>query len=293
MIRFTIACVLFPVFVMAQVVDCQITINADLVDQTNKQIFQTLERDLNEFVNTTPWTDQKTEDHNRIQCAMVITIENFKDNNVQANLQVQSSRPVFNSSYTTVVMNRKDNNFGFDYQEFERLNFNPNNTNTNLVALIAFYVYTIMGMDADTFSPEGGTPYYEQARQIVDLSQRSGFSGWKQAENRNNRFWLIDQLTSSTYQGFRKTLYSYHRLGLDKMHDRPDLGKQAIAQSIEALRELVDRNPSLVINQVFFDAKSDELLEIFSGGPTFDTQPLVDNLNRVAPFFTSKWGEIQ
>ena len=293
MIRATIICFLFPFAVMAQAIDCQITINADLVDQTNKQIFQTLERELNEFVNSTSWTDQQSDDHNRIQCAMVITVESYQDDRVQANLQVQSSRPVFNASYTTPLLNRKDDNFSFDYQEFESLNFNPNNTNTNLVALMAYYVYVILGMDADSFSPLGGDAYYQQARKIVDLSQRAGFSGWNQSESRNNRYWLIDQLTSPAFHGFREAVYSYHRMGLDQMNDRPDLGKQGIADSVKALRELTQRRPNPLVVQTFFDAKSDEVVQVFSGGPTFDTKTLVEDLNRVAPFFTSKWGEIK
>lgn len=292
MSKFLIAFCLFPFVAMSQLIDCQITINSDLIDQTNKQIFETLERDLNEFVNTTSWVDQKADDHNKIQLSMVITVENYKNNNVQANLQIQSSRPVFNTTYTTVVMNRKDDNFSFDYQEFESLNYNPNNTNTNLVALMSFYVYVILGMDADTFSSKGGAAFYDQARKIVDLSQRTGFSGWKQSENRNNRYWLIDQLTSPAYDVFREVLYDYHRLGLDQMHDRPDFGKNAIAASIKSIRDMTDRSPNLVVVQNFFDAKSDEIVQIFSGGPNFDTNSLVDDLNRVAPFFTTKWSEI-
>ena len=291
--RFVTICFLFPLVLMAQVIDCQISVNVDLVDQTNKQVFQTLERDLTEFINATSWTSQQTDDHNRIQCAMVITVESYKDDRVQAHLQVQSSRPVFNAAYNTVVLNRKDDDFSFNYQEFESLNFNPNNTNTNLVALMGFYVYVILGMDADSFSPKGGDSYYEQARKIVDLSQRSGFSGWKQAESRNNRYWFIDQLGSPAFQAFRDALYQYHRLGLDQMHDRPDLGKQAIAGSISSLLLISERRSNPLLVQAFFDAKSDEVVQVFSGGPSFDTQVLVDELNRVAPFFTAKWGEIK
>lgn len=288
-----IICFLFPIWVMAQAIDCQITINADLVDQTNKQIFRTLELELNEFIDATSWTNQKADDHNRIECAMVITVESYNNDRVQANIQVQSSRPVFNASYNTAVLNRKDDDFSFSYQEFESLNFNPNNTNTNLVALMAYYVYVVLGMDADSFSPQGGDAYYEQARKIVDLSQRAGFSGWKQSEKRNNRYWLIDHLTSPTFKAFRDVLYSYHRMGLDQMHDRPDLGKQAIAESVKSLLTISERRPNPLLVQTFFDAKSDEVVQIFSGGPSFDTKNLVDDLNRVAPFFTSKWGEIK
>ena len=150
-----------------------------MVDQTNSQIFKTLERELNEFVNSTSWVDIRTEDYNKINCTILITIENYANNEFQANLQIQSSRPVFGSTYVTPLLNRKDDDFNFSYQEFESLNFNPNNTNTTLVSLISYYVFVILGVDADSFALFGGDPYYEQARKIVDLSQTNRFSGWK------------------------------------------------------------------------------------------------------------------
>ena len=175
--------ILFSCFSFAQVLNCKVSVNADLVDQTNSQIFETLERELNEFVNSTSWVDIRTEDYNKINCTMLITIENYANNEFQANLQIQSSRPVFGSTYVTPLLNRKDDDFNFSYQEFESLNFNPNNTNTTLVSLISYYVFVILGVDADSFDLFGGDPYYEQARKIVDLSQTNRFPGWKQSEN--------------------------------------------------------------------------------------------------------------
>ena len=146
---------------------------------------------------------------------MLITIENYVNNEFQANLQIQSSRPVFGSTYATPLLNRKDDDFNFSYQEFESLNFNPNNTNTSLVSLISYYVFVILGVDADSFVLFGGDPYYEQARKIVDLSQTNRFSGWKQSENKTNRYWLIDQLTTNPFSLFRQAIYDYHLNGLD------------------------------------------------------------------------------
>lgn len=284
---------LFSSFSFAQVLDCKISVNADLVDQTNSQIFETLERELNEFINSTSWVDIRTEDYNKINCTMLITIENYNNNEFQTNLQIQSSRPVFGSTYVTPLLNRKDDDFNFTYQEFESLNFNPNNANTSLVSLISYYVYIVLGIDADSFSLFGGDSYYEQARKIVDLSQTNRYSGWKQSEKKTNRYWLIDQLSTNPFSLFRQAIYDYHLNGLDMMVTQPEIGKQTISKSIADLKSLSDSRPNSLVLQLFFDTKSDEVVQIFTGGPSFDTSQLRDDLNRVAPFFSSKWAEIR
>ena len=277
----------------SQVIDCKINVNADLVDQTNSQIFETLEQELNEFVSSTKWVDIRTEEHNKINCTMLISIQNYNNNEFQASLQIQSSRPVFGSTYVTPLLNRKDDDFNFNYQEFESLNFNPNSTNTSLVSLISYYVYVTLGIDADSFSLNGGDVYFNQARKIVDLSQSNRFSGWKQSEKRTNRYWLIDQLSTNPFSLFRQAIYDYHLNGLDVMSSQPEAGKQAIAKSVSDLKTLSDSRPNSLVAQLFFDAKADEVVQIFGGGPSFDTSQLVDDLNRVAPFFTAKWSQIQ
>ena len=285
--------ILFSCFSFTQVLDCKVSVNADLVDQTNSQTFETLEMELNEFINKTSWVNIRSEDYNRINCTMLITIENYANNEFQANLQIQSSRPVFGSTYATPLLNRKDDNFNFSYQEFESLNFNPNNTNTSLVSLISYYVFVILGIDADSFALFGGDPYYVQARKIVDLSQTNRFSGWKQSENKTNRYWLIDQLSTNPFSLFRQAFYDYHINGLDLMVNQPELGKQTISKSIADLKSLSESRPNSLVVQLFFDTKSDEVVQIFSGGPSFDTSHLKKDLNRVAPFFSAKWVRIR
>ena len=285
--------ILFSFFSFSQVLNCKVSVNADLVDQTNSQIFETLEMELNEFINKTSWVNIRSEDYNRINCTMLITIENYANNEFQANLQIQSSRPVFGSTYATPLLNRKDDNFNFSYQEFESLNFNPNNTNTSLVSLISYYVFVILGIDADSFALFGGDPYYVQARKIVDLSQTNRFSGWKQSENKTNRYWLIDQLSTNPFSLFRQAFYDYHINGLDLMVNQPELGKQTISKSIADLKSLSESRPNSLVVQLFFDTKSDEVVQIFSGGPSFDTSHLKKDLNRVAPFFSAKWVRIR
>ncbi len=285
--------IFFSCFSFAQVLNCKVSVNADLVDQTNSEIFETLERQLNEFVNSTSWVDIRTEDYNKINCTMLITIENYVNNEFQANLQIQSSRPVFGSSYVTPLLNRKDDDFNFSYKEFESLNFNPNSTNTSLVSLICYYVFVILGVDADSFILFGGDPYYKQARKIVDLSQTNRFSGWKQSEKKTNRYWLIDQLTTKPFSLFRQAIYDYHLNGLDVMVNLPEVGKQTISKSISDLKSLSESRPNSLVVQLFFDTKSDEIVQIYSGGPSFETSQLREDLNRIAPFFSAKWTEIR
>ena len=273
--------ILFSFFSFSQVLDCKVSVNADLVDQTNSQIFETLEMELNEFINKTSWVNIRSEDYNRINCTMLITIENYANNEFQANLQIQSSRPVFGSTYATPLLNRKDDNFNFSYQEFESLNFNPNNTNTSLVSLISYYVFVILGIDADSFALFGGDPYYVQARKIVDLSQTNRFSGWKQSENKTNRYWLIGQLSTNPFSLFRQAFYDYHINGLDLMVNQPELGKQTISKSIADLKSLSESRPNSLVVQLFFDTKSDEVVQIFSGGHSFDTSHLKKDLFRM------------
>ena len=285
--------IFFSYFSYAQVLNCKVSVNADLVDQTNSEIFETLERQLNEFVNATSWVDIRTEDYNKINCTMLITIKNYVNNEFQANLQIQSSRPVFGSTYVTPLLNRKDDDFNFSYEEFESLNFNPNSTNTSLVSLICYYVFVILGVDADSFVLFGGDPYYEQARKIVDLSQTNRFSGWKQSEKKTNRYWLIDQLTTKPFSLFRQAIYDYHLNGLDVMVNLPEVGKQTISKSISDLKSLSESRPNSLVVQLFFDTKSDEIVQIYSGGPSFETSQLREDLNRIAPFFSAKWPEIR
>ncbi|MEO1012168.1 MAG: DUF4835 family protein [Bacteroidota bacterium] len=221
---------LFSLGAFAQELNCTITVNADQVSQTNQQIVKTLERSLSDFVNKNKWTDRVFQENEKINAQMFITVTAMENNRFQANIQVQSSRPVYNTSYQTSVFNHKDNSFNFQYTEFQPLVFNENVFESNLIAVVSYYVYIILGLDADTFSLEGGTEYFRTAQAIVTQAQGTNFSGWKEEiGNNRNRFRLIDDLLSNTYREFRVALYNYHRKGLDIMSDNNSTGKQVIA----------------------------------------------------------------
>ena len=291
---FLLACLLLVMLPVAgQELNCSITVNSDQVGQTNQQIFRTLERSLNDFVNKNKWTNRVYRENERVNARMFITVEAYESNRFQANIQIQSSRPVFDTSYESPVFNYKDNVFSFEYIEFQPLVFNPNSFDSNLVGVIAYYIYIILGMDADTFSLEGGTEFYEQAQQIVTQAQGSNFPGWSQtASDNRTRFQLVDNLLSNTFREYRIALYNYHRKGLDIMGDNNSAGKQVIAGTMRLFETLISRRPNALLIQTFFDAKSEEIQNIFSDGPKIDVVQLKETLNRVAPFYSSTWNEI-
>ncbi|WP_297762234.1 DUF4835 family protein [uncultured Muriicola sp.] len=280
--------------VAGQELNCVITVNSDQVSQTNQQIFRTLERSLNDFVNKNKWTNRVYKENERVNARMFITVNKFESNRFEANIQIQSSRPVFNTSYESPVFNYKDNQFNFEYIEFQPLIYNQNVFSSNLVGVIAYYVYIVLGLDADTYALEGGTDFYKEAQKIVIQAQGSNFSGWSQSATDNRtRFVLVDNLLSNTFREYRIAMYNYHRKGLDILGDNNSTGKQVISGSMRLFETLIQRRPNAFLIQTFFDAKSEEILNIFSDGPKVDIVALKSTLNKVAPFYSSTWNEIK
>ncbi|WP_318345389.1 type IX secretion system protein PorD [Flagellimonas baculiformis] len=277
----------------AQELNCVVTVNSDQVGQTNQQIFKTLERSLNDFVNKTKWTNRVYRENERVNARMFITVTQYESDRFEANIQIQSSRPVFNTSYESPVFNYKDDAFNFQYQEFQPLVYNPNSFDSNLVAVISYYVYLVLGLDADTFSLEGGDEFYRRAQNIVTQAQSSSYSGWSQETGQRTRFELVDNLLSNSFREYRIAMYNYHRKGLDILADNNSTGKQIVAGSLRLFETLVQRRPNAFLIQTFFDAKSEEIQNIFSDGPTVDIVKLKETLNKVAPFYSNTWNEIK
>ena len=246
---------LFSLNVQAQELNAQVIINADLVNQTNQQIFKTLERSLNEFINTRSWTSVEFLPQEKITCSFVINLTSYNASKFEGTLQVQSQRPIFDSNFDSPILNFLDKDISFNYEEFQPLFYNPSAFESNIVALISFYIYTILGLDADTFKFKGGSSYFEQAQKIVNLSQLSGQKGWKQNESVRNRFWLIDTMRSNTFKEYRETMYAYHRKGMDVMTQSPEKGKKEMMLALSGLEKLFMRRPNALLLQLFFDAK--------------------------------------
>ncbi|MEO0901035.1 MAG: DUF4835 family protein [Bacteroidota bacterium] len=280
------------VFSTAQELNCEVVVNSDQVNQTNQQIFRTLERSLNDFVNKNKWTNRVFRENERINARMFITVTQYESDRFEANIQIQSSRPVYNTSYESPVFNYKDNAFNFIYQEFQPLVYNENVFESNLIAVIAYYVHIIIGLDADTFSLQGGDDYYRRAQNIVTQAQGTNSAGWSQETGTRSRFELVDNLLSNSFREYRIAMYNYHRKGLDILGDNNSTGKQVIAGSLRLFETLIKRRPNAFLIQTFFDAKSEEIQNIFSDGPKVDIVRLKETLNSVAPFYSNIWNEI-
>ena len=277
----------------AQEMNATVTLDAQQTGQPNFQVFRTLENQLTEFINTTSWTKESYKTQERIDANFTLIIESFDGDFFKGTLQVQASRPVFGSTYNSPIYNYNDKEMSFNYKEFENLAFNPNNYDSNLVAVVVFHIYTILGMDAYSFSQGGGEVYFETAKQIVNTAASSSFIGWKATDGLQSRFRFNDALLSNVYDEFHAAMYAYHRLGLDLMHESQKDGKQGIIDAIASLKSINDRRPNSFLVRTFFDAKSDEIASVFSGGPNVEISGLVDNLNRLAPTKRTSWSGIK
>ncbi|MCZ8331828.1 MAG: DUF4835 family protein [Flavobacterium sp.] len=284
---------LFFCSVNAQQLNCTVQINTDKVATTNNQIFKNLQVAISDFVNKTDFTGEALKQHEKISCSMVIIINSFENNNFSASIQVQSNRPVFNSIYSTPVFNFNDNDFSFRYTEFENLIFNPATFESNLVSMLSFYSYIILGLDADTYKLNGGRDWLDLALQIQTAAQQGGYRGWSQSDGNQNRFFLINDILSGTFQPFRDALYAYHRNGLDIMTEDIKIAKENIIGAVEILSSIYSSRPNAFLTRVFFDAKSDEIVSVLSGGPNMDIRTFVDKLNRISPVNSSKWTTIR
>lgn len=281
-------------FSNAQELNCTVTVNYDKVNNANGQIFKTLQTALNDFMNKTVWTEQSFDQKEKINCSMFIIIDTYdNNNNFTASIQVQASRPIFNSTYSSPIININDKEFIFRYIEFENLTFSPNSFDSNLMSVLAFYSYLIIGTDADTFSQNGGSQYFRMAQDIVNLAAPSGYKGWSQAERNQNRFFLINDILAPTFSAYRETLYSYHFEGLDEMHKDLKTSKETIKKAILNISGLYSVRPNAYLTRTFFDAKVDEIVSIFSGGPNVDITDMVDKLNKVSPTNSNKWSQVK
>ncbi|WP_044398676.1 DUF4835 family protein [Lacinutrix sp. Hel_I_90] len=283
----------FSVIGFSQELNCNVVVNAQLTGNENLQIFKTLENQLTEFVNTTQWTKRKFKQQERIDCNIVINVTNQNGENFEAGIQVQSSRPVYGSTYNTPIYNINDKDFNFSYLEFQTLVYNENQFESNLISVLAYHINMILGMDAESFALEGGDDYFKQAQRITNYSQQEGFKGWKLEDGLQSRFALIDNILSPTFGDFRKVMYNYHRRGLDIMSENTKDGKNEIALALDFFKKMNANRPNSYLTRVFFDAKAEEIEQIFSSGPNVDVSNLIELLNRVAPTYASKWRNIK
>lgn len=278
----------------SQELNCLVTVNYDQIGGSNKQVFTTLQKSLTEFINQTEWTDRIVKSEERVDCAMTIIVTARNENTFTATLQVQSSRPVYGSSYASPILNLKDNDFTFKYNEFDPLIYNKNSFDSNLISTIVFYAYTILGVDADTFSKFGGETELKEAQNVMLQAQQSGLSSWQNVVGKQNRYLLIDNLLSPKLKTFRSTMYDYHMKGLDNFAGNKEYGKQAIEDSVLKMENIFNKTVGNYLIRIFFDAKADEIVSIYADGPkTRNASRLSTSLKKISPNNSAKWRKIE
>lgn len=267
----------------AQELNCSVEINTSQIEGSNKQVFETLESAISEYMNTTTFGNAQFSPNEKIECRLFFTIKEYDGEKMSGDLQVQSLRPVYNTSYTTTLINFKDSKIDFSYTENEPLIFSVNAMESQLTAILNFYAYLILAVDFDSFSPRGGDRYFDRLNQIVQMAQSSGETGWRAFEDTKNRSSVLSVFTDNATSFMRDFNYKYHRLGLDRMSAAPDKGRAEITESMEAVGRLYGVNPMSVGLSMFKDAKLDELVNIYSKAPQSERDKVYDILSPVYP----------
>ncbi len=275
--------VLCPLFMRAQELNCSVEVNTDKIAGTDKNVFTTLQSAITEYMNNTQWGNAQFLANERIECKLFLTVNSYEGTTMKCDLQVQSLRPVYNSSYTTTLINFKDTNVEFDYQENEPLIYSENTMESNLTAVLNFYAFLILAVDFDSFSPNGGDLYFEKANNVVTMAQSSGESGWKAFEDNKNRSAVLSAFTDKATSSIRTLMYNYHRKGLDEMVLSPDKGKAVITESLSILKSIYDVAPMSVVLSMFKDAKLDELVNVYSKSNVSERQAVYELLYPLYP----------
>lgn len=278
---------------MAQELNARITVNGDKIANANKSVFTTLQNALTEFINNRKWTNATFAVNERIDCSMTIIVNEMEESSFKGEIQVQARRPVYNSSYTTTLLNFRDQQFDFEYMEGEPLEYQENMLTGNLTATVVFYIYIILGLDFDSFSPLGGTAYIQQAQQIVSLAQSQSWSGWKAFDSNRNRHAVATALQDNASEAFRNLWYTYHRKGLDEMAANADRGRTTIIEALPALQEVKKARPTSVLLQMFSDAKLDEIVLIYSKATAQEKQSGYKLLQEIYPTETTRLEALQ
>jgi hypothetical protein len=277
----------------AQDILCNIQVNSQQIQGTDKRIYENMQSALIEFINDREWTNYDFKPEERIECNMVITIqERPSTDRFSARLNVVASRPIYGSTYNSTLLNYVDNDFDFEYTEFQPMDYQDNQYMSNLTSVIAYYIYIILGLDFDSFSQYGGAPFFEKAELVVNSAQESGQVGWNSFEDQRNRYWLVENYLNQSYRDLRVFFYEYHRNGLDVMSDKAEQGRAAILVSLNYLQKAYDARPGLFALQLVLDAKRDEFVNIFKGGNPKEKEDSQKILKKLDPANSSTYSKI-
>jgi len=283
--------------VYSQELNCNVQVSAQKIQGSNRQVFESMQRDIFEFMNNNVWTNNVFSYAERIDCNILITItEQFSADEFRGTIQVQLRRPVFNSTYNSTVLNFMDNNFQFRYVEFSPLEFDPNSYRSSLVSVLAYYAYIFLGFDYDSFSPLGGTPFFQVAEKIVNNAQNASEPGWKPYDgSRNkNRYWLVKNALDREYEGIRRFIYEYNILGMDKMESKTGEARISILESLKLIQQVYRTRPDpyMYLLQIVMESKADELVSIFTGAFPEEKSRVVQLLNEIDPGNKTKYEKI-
>lgn len=272
---------------------CNVQVLSPQIQGSDKQVFETLEQTIREFMNNRKWADDVFSNEERIECNLVINITSRPSvNEFKATAQIQTSRPVFNTSYNTTLLNFTDEDWSFKYAELEPIEFSESGSNPNLAAMLAFYAYTIIGMDYDSYSLEGGSPYFQKAQNIVNNAQQTNSPGWKAFEGNRNRYWVLENMLNPQFKPYRQGIYEYHRLGLDLLYDDLEKGRQSMFNAITQMNKVSKGKPGAFLLQLFFTAKSDEIVSAFTEAAADIQQRIVPILIQTDPTNLTKYQNI-
>ncbi len=279
--------------ISAQELNCQVQVLSQQISGTDKRVFDAMQTAIFEFLNNKKWTTETFKTEERIDCSILINItEKVSNDEFKATLQVQSRRPIFKTSYNSPLLNYNDNDIQFKYVENQALEFSENTYTSELTSILAFYANLIIGLDYDTFSINGGTPYLQKALSVVNSAQNASGKGWKAFDGDKNRYWIINNMLDAPFVPLRECMYNYHRKGLDEMVDNKESGRASILESIENLKKVHETKPLSFSLQVFFNAKSDEIINIFSGGFSDEKSRAINILNEIDPTNSNKYQKI-
>lgn len=277
----------------AQELNCQVEVNSDQIQGTNKSVFETLQQSITEYFNTTRWTNTQFSPNEKIECRFFLTVKEYANDRIKGDIQVQLSRPVYNSTYTTTLLNFKDNKVEFDYKEGDPIIYNENVSDNNLTSLLNFYAYLFLALDFDSFSLNGGQPYFDKAANVVQMAQSSGEVGWRAFEDNKNRSAVLSVYTDNNTAAIRRMNYDYYRNGLDEMVTSPDKGRAAIHEAIKTMGKIYDVAPMSVALSMFRDAKLDELVNLYSKAPQTQREEAYEMLQKLFPTETERLNKIK
>jgi hypothetical protein len=286
--------ILFALPAAAQELNCSVEVLSPQIQGTaEKKIFETLRTSVFEFMNNTKWTKDNFQNDERIECSIVITIsDKISSDEYKGTIQVQSRRPVYKSGYNSTMFNWSDNDFQFKYLEYQAMDFSETTFMSNLTSVLAYYAYVIIGTDYDTFSLNGGTPFYQKAQTIVNNASNANEKGWRGNEGTKNRYWIVENILNPVYSPLRECMYVYHRTGLDLLITDKETGRTAIAESLKLLQRVYRDRPGSFNLQLFFNAKSDELVNVFSTSFPDEKSKVVNILNEIDPANSNKYAKI-